>query len=74
MIVNVLTGLLIVAVVFAAVELLARWQFAQEEKRQRMLEESWALYRASRAIHDQTAAALQSMLDEARRGRPEAGE
>jgi len=28
--------------------------------------ESWAIYRASRAIHDETLRALQVMLDEAR--------
>ena len=28
--------------------------------------ESWAIYRASRAIHDQTNVALQEMLDAAR--------
>jgi hypothetical protein len=38
-------------------------------RRQQLLEESWAVYRASRAIHDETSAALQAMLDEARRAR-----
>jgi len=43
-----------------------------------LLEESWAVYRASRAIHDEVSAALQAMLDEAsahdQAGRRDAGQ
>jgi hypothetical protein len=61
-----LTGIVVVAVVFGAVELLARWQEAQEERRRQLLEESWAVLQVSKRIHDETAATLQEMLDAAR--------
>lgn len=70
---TVVQGLILVVVVFGAVELFARWYEARVERREQLLQESWALYRASRAIHDETAAALQAMLDEARRSRSEGG-
>ena len=59
-------GLVLTLVVLLGVQLFARWHAARDDRRQRLLEESWAIYRASRQIHDQTAAALQAMLDEAR--------
>jgi Tfp pilus assembly protein PilN len=68
-VITIVEVLVMALLVFGAVELFARWNQAREERRQRLLEESWALYRASRRIHDETAAALQSMLDEARRTR-----
>ena len=61
-----LTGVVVVGLVIGAVELFARWQEAQEQRRQRMLEESWAVLQLSRRIHDETAATLQAMLDAAR--------
>jgi hypothetical protein len=64
-----LTGVVLVALVFGAVELLARWQTVQEERRQRLLEESWAVLQVSKRIHDETAATLRAMLDAARTDR-----
>ena len=61
-----LTGVVVVALLFGAVELFARWQEAQEERRQRLLEESWAVLQLSKRIHDETASTLQAMLDAAR--------
>lgn len=67
-----LMGVVLVALVFGAVELLARWQAVQQERRQRLLEESWAVLQVSKRIHDETAATLQAMLDADRvkRGEP----
>ena len=50
------------------------WLEAREQERlerqRQLLEESWRVYQASRAIYDQTAAALQEMLSAQRdRGR-----
>jgi hypothetical protein len=67
-----LMGVVLVALVFGVVELFARWQAVQQERRQRLLEESWAVLQVSKRIHDETAATLQAMLDTARvkRGEP----
>lgn len=61
-----LEGLIIALALLAAARVFVRVQNARDEHRQAMLEESWAIYRASRRIHDQTTAALQEMLDAAR--------
>lgn len=53
---------LVVPVVWRAVS----WRRAREERQRRLLEESWAIYRASRAIHDRTTETLQQMLESAR--------
>ena len=59
-------GLVLTFVLLLAFQLFARWHAARDDRRQRLLEESWAIYRASRAIHNQTTVALQEMLDAAR--------
>ena len=59
-------GLIITVALLVAFQLFARWHAVRDDRRQRLLEESWAIYRASRAIHDQTTIALQEMLDAAR--------
>lgn len=68
---GVLAGLALVTVMFAGLVVYARWQAVRDERRQRLLAESWAVYRASRAIHDEMARTLQALLDEARRTRRE---
>lgn len=62
----VLEGLVFTIVVLLCALLFARWQATRDDRRQRLLEESWAIYRASRHIHDKTTEALQAMLDAAR--------
>ncbi len=62
----VIAGLALALIILIGVQLFARWHAVREERRQRMIEESWAIHRAARQIHDQTATALQAMLDEAR--------
>jgi hypothetical protein len=64
-------GLVLTLLVLGAFQLFARWSAARDDRRQRLLEESWAIYRASRVIHDQTTEALQAMLDAARAQRGE---
>ena len=59
-------GLVITVALLVVFQLFARWHAVRDDRRERLLEESWAIYRASRAIHDQTAVALQEMLDAAR--------
>ena len=59
-------GLIITLALLVGFQLFARWHAVRDGRRQRLLEESWAIYRASRAIHDQTTVALQEMLDAAR--------
>lgn len=67
--IGALLTLALVVVSLAGLVVLARWQATREERRQRLLAESWAVYRASRAIHDETVRTLQAMLAEARRTR-----
>ena len=67
----VLEGLVLTVMVLLAVQLFASWRARREDRRERLLQESWAIYRASRQIHDRTAAALQAMLNEARARKPE---
>ena len=59
-------GLIITVGLLVAFQVFARWHAVRDDRRQRLLEESWAIYRASRAIHEQTTIALQEMLDAAR--------
>lgn len=66
---GVLAGLAFLTFSLAGLVAYARWQAVREERRQRLLAESWAVYRASRAIHDEMARTLQALLDEARRTR-----
>lgn len=66
-----IAGLVLALVMLLCFRLFGDWRAAREERRLRMLEESWAVYRAARQIHDQTAAALQAMLDEARASKSE---
>lgn len=63
---TMIEGLALALIILIGVQLFARFRAAREERRQRLLEESWAIQRAARQIHDQTAAALQAMLEEAR--------
>lgn len=69
-----LQAVILFIAVIVVVELFARWHSARQERRKQELRESWALLRASRAIHDETTVALRKMLDEARRSRAEGGE
>lgn len=66
-----LEGLVLTVIVLLAVQLFASWRARRDDRRERLLAESWAIYRASRQIHDRTAAALQAMLDAARSGKTE---
>jgi hypothetical protein len=68
----VLGGLILALLILGGFQLFARWLSVRDARRERLLEESWAVYRASRTIHDQTVEALQAMLDAARsqRDRP----
>lgn len=63
---TLIEGLILTLVILLGVQLFASWRARREDRREQLLRESWAIYRASRQIHDQTAAALQAMLDEAR--------
>lgn len=58
--------LLALVFVSRAVGWVQSWLEAREqarlERQRQLLEESWRVYQASRAIYDQTAAALQEML------------
>lgn len=63
-------GLALVALSVLAVGMFSRGHAKRDQRREQLLAESWAIYRASRAIHDQTAAALRALLDEARRSKP----
>jgi hypothetical protein len=65
-----LVGVILVLIIGAAIGLFARWRAARQERRERNLRESWAIYRASRALHDETANVLQKMMDEVRKSRP----
>ncbi len=70
--VAVIEGLALALLLLLAVQLYASWRARREDRREQLLRESWAIYRASRQIHDKTTEALQAMLDEARARRPDA--
>jgi Tfp pilus assembly protein PilV len=59
-------GVLMIALLH---ELVQEWRREQSARAERLLNESWEMYRASRRLHDQTAAALESMFDAARKVR-----
>ncbi len=62
----IVEGLVLTLLVLLAVQVYASWRARREDRQERLLRESWAVYRASRRIHDETAGALQAMLDQAR--------
>jgi hypothetical protein len=64
-------GLALTLLILLAVQVVASWRARRDERRERLLAESWAIYRTSRQIHDMTTRALQALLDEARAGRSE---
>ena len=45
-------GLIITVALLVAFQVFARWHAVRDDRRQRLLEESWAIYRASRAISE----------------------
>lgn len=66
---TVIEGLVLTLLILLAVQVYASLRARREDRREQLLRESWAIYQASRRIHDKTTVALQAMLDEARVGR-----